>query len=61
VTWLEVTIQVLQKLLASVRSTFLTWFLCLKGRRKPRGDAMYALIRRNTLRGKADRKDTSHP
>jgi hypothetical protein len=58
-TWLELTIQVLQKLLASARSTFQTGFLSLKGRRKPRGDALYALIRRNTLQARLVGK--THP
>jgi hypothetical protein len=51
-TWLELTIQVLKELLASARSTFQTGFLSLKGRRRPKGDALYALIRRNTLQAR---------
>jgi hypothetical protein len=58
-TWLELTSQVLKKFLASARSTFQTGFLSPKGRQNPRGDALYALLRRNTLQAKLVGK--THP
>jgi hypothetical protein len=58
-TWLELTIQVLKKLVASARSTFQTGFLSLKGRHKPKGDSLYALIRKNTLQARLVGK--THP
>jgi hypothetical protein len=49
VTWLEVTIQILLKMLNPARSTFEAGFLYLRGSRKAREDASHDLIRKNII------------
>jgi hypothetical protein len=49
VTWLEVKIQILKKMLTPARSIFEVVFLYLKGRRKHREATLHDLIMKITI------------